>query len=157
MQSSFSWLVPTANANKLLALIDRGGDERFMRGFWAVETWTNDNVDFPGEAYRRYIKDLFQRNLLVQGQLRIRGERVDLGQIECPVLVLTASKDHIVPTATSTPLLELCGSEDRTAVELPGGHVGIMVGGGVARHLWPQLDQWLLPRSRPIAADGPAA
>lgn len=151
MQSSFSWLAPTASANKVLALIDRGGDERFLRGFFAVETWTNDNVAFPGAAYRKYIKDLFQQNLLIQGEYRVRGQRVDLGRISCPVLVLTASKDHIVPTATSTPLVELCGAEDRTARELPGGHVGIMVGSGVGKHLWPQTDQWLLPRSAPKA------
>jgi len=157
MQSSFSWLVPTANANKLLALIDRGGDEEFVRSFVAVETWTNDNVAFPGVAYRKYIEDLFQKNLLVQGEYRVRGERVDLGQISCPVLVLTASKDHIVPAPTAVPLVELCGAEDRTALELPGGHVGIMVGGGVEKHLWPRIDEWVLPRSAAVPRAGRAA
>jgi polyhydroxyalkanoate synthase len=149
MQGSFAWLVPTAGAQKLLALLDRGEDRQFMRIFTAIEKWTNDNVPFPGEAYRKYIRDLFQKNLLVKGELEIYGRAVQLSAIRCPVLVIIASRDHIVPGPSAVPLTGLCGSKDATAVELPGGHVGIVVGSGTSRHLWPALDRWLLPRSRP--------
>jgi polyhydroxyalkanoate synthase subunit PhaC len=149
MQGSFSWLVPTSNAQKLVALIDRGDDKQFMRIFTAIEKWTNDNVPFPGEAYRKYIRDLFQKNLLMKGELQIFGKAVRLEQITSPVLVLTASRDHIVPAPSAVPLTSLCGSKDATAVELPGGHVGIVVGSGTSKHLWPTIDRWLLPRSRP--------
>jgi polyhydroxyalkanoate synthase subunit PhaC len=151
MQGAFSWLIPTANASKMLTLIERGEDEQFMRSFRAIETWSNDNVPFPGEAYRKYIRDLFQRNLLIKGEYRVGGEAARLDRITCGVLVLTASKDHIVPGPSATPLCAACGSKDATAVELPGGHVGIVVGSNAAKHLWPTLDRWLLPRSRPLA------
>lgn len=151
MQGAFSWLVPTSSASKLLALVERGEDEQFMRSFCAIETWSNDNVLFPGEAYRKYIRDLFQQNLLIKGEYRVRGVPVRLKQITCPVLVITASKDNIVPAPSAAPLTDACGSTDTTVVELRGGHVGIVVGSGVAKHLWPTLDGWLLPRSRPLA------
>jgi len=156
MQSSFSWLVPTSNANKLISLVERGEDKQFMRIFTAIEKWTNDNVPFPGEAYRKYIRDLFQKNLLIKGEYEVFGEKVDLKKITGGVLVISASKDHIVPGPSATPLVQLCGSKDATGVELPGGHVGIVVGGGTSKHLWPTLDKWLVPRSRPRDTSRPA-
>ena len=149
MQGSFSWLVPTSSAQKLLALAERGDDQQFMRLFTAIERWTSDNVPFPGEAYRKYIRDLFQKNLLIKGEYEVHGQRVHLEDITCPVLVISARRDHIVPGPSAVPLASATGSRDATAVELPGGHVGIVVGSGTSKHLWPTLDRWLLPRSRP--------
>jgi polyhydroxyalkanoate synthase len=154
MKGSFGWLLPTSSAQKLLTLIDKGDDRQFMRIFTAMEKWSNDNVPFPGEAYRKYIRDLFQKNLLVKGELEVYRQPVRLSSITCPVLVLSGSRDHIVPGACAVPLTCLCGSKDATAVELPGGHIGIVVGSGTSKHLWPALDDWLLPRSGPSQLAG---
>jgi polyhydroxyalkanoate synthase len=46
-----------------------------------------------------------------------------------PVLNVFAKDDHIVPPAT-TQALKLCvGSKDYQELPLPGGHVGVFVGG----------------------------
>ena len=46
-----------------------------------------------------------------------------------PVLNVYASDDHIIPPATSRALKGKIGSSDYTELALPGGHVGVFVGG----------------------------
>ena len=44
----------------------------------------------------QFVKNLYQRNELVRGELRLGERRVDLGRITCPLLLLTAKNDHLV-------------------------------------------------------------
>ena len=41
--------------------------------FLATERWGNDNIPFPASAYRTYITELYQQNLLAKGQHRVRA------------------------------------------------------------------------------------
>ena len=148
LQSSFSWLVPTMLARKLGTLALRAGDEGYLRLFAAVELWAADNVAFRGGAYRGYIRELYQENRLVKGELEVRGQPVRLEAIRCPVLVVVASGDEIAPPASALALRDRCGSEDVQATQVQGGHVGVMIGSQAQRSLWPTLDRWL--HARPI-------
>src|SRR5690606_7803366 len=115
---------PTAHISKWVTLAERFGDSEARESFFVLETWANDNVDFPGAAYHRYIRDLYQNNELVRGEHHVAGRRVDLARIRCPVLVITASRDHICPPAAATALATHCGSREVERIEIPGGHVG---------------------------------
>ncbi|MEM1348961.1 MAG: alpha/beta fold hydrolase, partial [Myxococcota bacterium] len=84
MQAAFHMLRPTLNLAKLTGVIDRAWDEQFLDGFIALETWGNDNVSFPGACYRRYIKELYRENRLVQGTFALGGRAVRLEDIQCP-------------------------------------------------------------------------
>jgi polyhydroxyalkanoate synthase len=64
---------------------------------------------------------------LVKGELEIGGKRVDLKKITMPLLNIYATEDHLVPPASSIPLNDLVGSEDKTLYSFPGGHIGIYV------------------------------
>lgn len=147
LQASFQLLVPTLTARKLMWLHDRLTDDDSVDHFLALETWGNDNVSFPGECFRRYIKDLYQDNLLVGGRLRINGRAVRLEAIRCPVLNVVAPGDHIVPGPTARPLAGLVGAEDSQTWEIPGGHIGAIISRTAARALWPRLTDWLAARS----------
>ena len=46
-----------------------------------------------------------------------------------PVLNVYAKDDHIIPPATSQALRGEIGTDDYTELALPGGHVGVFVGG----------------------------
>jgi polyhydroxyalkanoate synthase len=147
LQATFLMLVPTMTAHKLLYLYDRITDDDFRDHFLSLETWGNDNVSFPGECFRRYVKDLYQRNLLVAGELAIDGEPARLPDIRCPVLTVVAQGDHVVPEAAATALHELVGSTDRTLWRRPGGHLGAIVSKTAGRELLPGLAAWLAERS----------
>lgn len=149
MQSVFMMLKPTNQFSKLVTLADKLHDDEFIDLFFAMETWVNDNIPFPGEAFRKYIRDCYQENLLCQNRLEVSGQRVDLKRITCPLLIIAAAKDHICPPDSATLLQDLVSSDDKKVVVLPSGHVGIMSGGVASNFLWPTLGDWLAARSEP--------
>jgi polyhydroxyalkanoate synthase subunit PhaC len=122
-----------------------GKDERAH--YQTMAKWIADNPPFPARAFREWVTEIYKRNLLSRGLMRMRGERIDLHRIEQPLLMVTAAADHIVPPANSVPLLDLVGSKDVTHVARPGGHIGLMAGSKAQDQIWPDLARWLAERS----------
>jgi polyhydroxyalkanoate synthase len=109
--------------------------------------WVADNPPFPAAAYREWITSMYKENRLVQGRMRLRDRLVDLGQVDQSLLVVTAGADHIAPPPGTKPLLELVGSDDVTCIDRPGGHIGLMAGSKARKEIWPDIAEWLSPRS----------
>lgn len=143
LQSSFQMLRPTLPLAKAVGVLDKAWNDEFLDGFLALETWGNDNVSLPGEFYRRYVKDLYRADGLVNGTFSLSGKPVRLGDIKCPTLAVTFEHDNIVLPDSAALLLELVGSTQKQRIHLPGGHVGAVVSKAASRGLWPQLSQWL--------------
>jgi polyhydroxyalkanoate synthase subunit PhaC len=38
-----------------------------------LQKWVSDGIQFPGEAYRQWIRGFYQQNKLIKGDLVIRG------------------------------------------------------------------------------------
>jgi len=146
MQAGFVALRPTLDMGKIMAMPDLATDARAREAFFALDEWASDNIPFPAEAYRRYIRELYQENQLVEGTHRVAGRAVSLGAINCPTLVITASRDAICPPAAATALLNHVSSTDTHVLEVPGGHVGAVVGSKAAKEMYPALIRWLQPR-----------
>ena len=83
------------------------------------------------------------KNKLVRGEFELGGERVDLRRITMPVLNVYAKDDHIIPPATSRALAGKTVSSDYTELALPGGHVGVFVGGRSQTLFAPAVAKWL--------------
>lgn len=149
MQASFHMLRPTLNLTKLVSMIDRAWDDEFLDHFAALERWGNDNVSFPGRAYRRYLQELYRENRLVDGTFTMSGLPARLDAIRQPVLVVSFADDHIVPDRSATAALDLVSSPDRTLLRVPGGHVGAMVSRKARDGLWGQLSAWWAERDEP--------
>jgi polyhydroxyalkanoate synthase len=142
MQGGFQMLRPTATLSKWVTVLDKGWDPAFREGYEALEAWAGDNIPFPAAAYRTYIEELYQRNALVQGRHHALGKRVDLKAISCPVMTITASRDSICPPAAALGLAAACGASQTQHLEVPGGHVGAVVGSRAARDLYPRVAEW---------------
>jgi polyhydroxyalkanoate synthase len=126
----FNQLTPMRSLLKYnLDLLDIVDDEQRLMNWLRMEKWLADRPDHPGEAAKQWVKDLYQQNKLVRNEWELCGRRIDLGQIRMPVLNVYASDDHIIPPATSRALSAKVGSADYTELALPGGHVGVFVGG----------------------------
>jgi polyhydroxyalkanoate synthase len=120
----------------------------FKRDSWqAMARWVADNPPFPGAAYRDWITQMYHENRLVKGTLRLRGERVDLRNIEQNLLVVTAGADHIAPPPGTAPIFDLVQSGDVTHIDRPGGHIGLMAGSKARDEIWPDVAEWLAERS----------
>jgi len=143
MQAGFVALRPTLDLAKLVAMPDLARDAAAREAFVALETWAGDTIAFPADAYRRYIRELYQANELVAGTHRVNGRPVELARIACPTLVVVASRDAICPPRAATALLDHVGATDTATLEVPGGHVGAVVGSRAAREMYPALARWL--------------
>jgi polyhydroxyalkanoate synthase len=93
------------------------------------------------------VKDLYQGNKLVRGELELGGRRVDLGRVTMPVLNIYAQGDVIVPPACSRGLATRLGSSDVRELQVPGGHIGVFVGGKAQAILAPAIAEWLEARA----------
>ena len=133
-----------AYANYLWEHIKREGS---LNSLLAASKWVDDGVPFPGEAFRRWIRDFYQKNKLAKGELELRSRRVDLANIRCPVLNVAGEKDYICPPSQAKPTMDLVRSQDKEMLVLDAGHVGLMVGPVTKKELWPRIGDWLEPRS----------
>ncbi len=108
----------------------------------ALETRGSDNVAFPGAAYREYVRELYQRNLLAKGEFHLSGRRVRMEELRVPVLAIAFQHDTIVPQASAAELVQRVASEDKELWVLPGGHVGAVVSRAASKGLWPKMSAW---------------
>jgi polyhydroxyalkanoate synthase len=71
---------------------------------------------------------------------------VNLAQITCPLLLLTARSDHLVPPSSTLGLRAYVGSSDVEEQTIEAGHVGLVVGGKAHAAFWPAAVRWLAAR-----------
>ena len=136
---------------KYTGFYDKMDDDRFIQNFFAMEKWTNDNIPVAGETFREFVKKLYQRNELARGTFQLGDVPVDLKRITCPLLLLMASADHLVPPEQTRGLEPLVGSSDVKAMTLEAGHVGLAVSSKAHKSFWPVATQWMAERSTPRA------
>lgn len=122
-------------------------NEENMRNFLRMEKWIFDSPDQAGETYRQFIKDCYQKNLLIKNEMVIGGNKINLKNIKMPLLNVMAAFDHLVPNEESKPLLGAVSSTDKEEIIFPTGHIGIFVGSKSQKNVCPHIAQWLKTRS----------
>lgn len=143
----FKLLKPTMDLSTGLNLWWNLWNADYVRSFRALHKWANEYVPFPGEFFRQWVKDFYQENRLIRGDLSLRGKPVRLETIRCPLFVVGAKEDNIAPPACVRAMIDAVGSRDKEYVELPGGHISLIAGRGASAHCWPKVSSWLARRS----------
>jgi polyhydroxyalkanoate synthase len=128
-------------------LWDNIDDPARVEAWHAMNTWVRDIIPMSGEAYRQLINEFYKENRLIDGQLKIGGEPVVLGNLRASLLNIIAEADHITPPCQSERVMDLVGSADKELYRVRGGHIGIMAGRGAEKTTWPHIDGWLGARS----------
>jgi polyhydroxyalkanoate synthase len=127
---------------------DRILQGKSMDTWLAMNKWVNDGIPFAGEAFRQWIREFYQQNKLVKGEIKLRGLRVDLSTISCPVLNIAGKKDHICTLPQAEATMNLISSDDKEFFVLDAGHVGLLTGSDAKKTLWPKIHSWLELRSK---------
>ncbi|MEI4828220.1 class III poly(R)-hydroxyalkanoic acid synthase subunit PhaC [Bacillus sp. FJAT-53711] len=141
-------LKPMANFyGPYVSLFDRAEDERFVKSFKLLQKWLNDGIPFPGEAYRQWISDFYQKNKLIKGELVIRGRQVKLEAINANVLNLSGKIDIIAQPHQVEALMNHISSKDKQYINLPVGHTSIAFGSKASKITYPTIGDWLEERS----------
>ena len=124
-----------------------------VKNFLRMEKWIFDSPDQAGEAYRQFIKDCYQKNLLIKNEMKLNGKRIDLKNITMPLLNVMGEYDHLVPIAASKPLNDAVASTDKETMVFPTGHIGMFVSGKSQKEICPKISSWLKTRSGKTVAE----
>lgn len=146
LNTGFDLLKPMNKTRKYMNLPQTMRSKDYLMNFLRMEKWVADSPDQAGEAYRKFIKDMYQENKLIKGTFELDGMTVDLSKITMPILTIYAREDHIVPPATTKPINDIVSSKDKELLEFPGGHIGVFVGSRSQKLLTPAIAEWLLKR-----------
>jgi polyhydroxyalkanoate synthase len=144
----FQLLKPVQNfAEKYVKLCENLSDNAFLENFFALERWASDSIPVAGETFREYVKLLYQQNRLVKGEMSLDGKPVNLEAIRCPLLLLVALQDHLVPPPSTLAAARYVGSREVHSLSIDAGHIGLAVSSRAHRQLWPQAAKWIDERS----------
>jgi polyhydroxyalkanoate synthase subunit PhaC len=153
LNAGFLMLMPfTLNIRKYVDLLAILEDKDKLLNFLRMEKWIFDSPGQAGECLRQFIKDCYQGNKLVKGELRVGDKVVNLRNVTMPLLNIYATADHLVPPAATKPLNDLVGTADKTLYDFKGGHIGVFVGSKSQKELAPAISQWLHERAGDEAA-----
>ncbi len=130
-----------------ITMWDRILNDKPMGTWLAMNKWVNDGVPFAGAAFGQWIRDFYQQNKLVKGEISLRGRRVDLSRITCPILSIAGTKDHICTVPMAEGIITGVSSSDKEFFTVVAGHVGLVTGSEAKKLLWPKLRSWLAARS----------
>lgn len=129
LYSAFQSLTPMQQGPlKQVQLSERLSEQQAAREFLYTERWVSDSPDLAASAFAEFVDKFFKENRLVNGGLEIGGHVVDLQAIRVPVMNLYATRDHLVPPASSRKLRSLTGSRLYQERRINTGHIGIFVG-----------------------------
>ncbi|MCC6663583.1 MAG: alpha/beta fold hydrolase [Polyangiaceae bacterium] len=123
-------------------------DEGFVRSFDAVNTWVNDLIPYPKEAFKQMVREVVSGNRLIRGGLCFGDKPCELGAVTQPLLAFAGRGDNIATPQATAAIIDLVASTDKTLVPVSGGHVGVVAGSAAPREVWQPMIDWLLPRSR---------
>jgi polyhydroxyalkanoate synthase subunit PhaC len=132
--------------DKYVGFLENMDNKDFVENFIRMEKWIFDSPDVPGETLRQMLKDLYQQNLLIQGKMEVGDRRVDLKQVDMPLLNIYGRYDHLVPPESCDLLSRRVGSVDTEDICLDTGHVGIYVSSRFQKKLIPRIAAWLAQR-----------
>ncbi|MGD0277202.1 MAG: class III poly(R)-hydroxyalkanoic acid synthase subunit PhaC [Syntrophales bacterium] len=132
--------------DKYVGFFENMDNRNFVENFIRMEKWIFDSPDVPGETFRQFIKDGYQKNLLIQSKMELNGKRVDLKRITMPFLNFYGQYDHLVPPEACNLITGAVGSTDTEDICLDTGHIGIYVSSKAQREFAPKIVQWLRER-----------
>ena len=156
MNFSFLLLNPARlMIDKYVGFLENMDNKAFVENFIRMEKWIFDSPDVPGETFRQFVKDCYQKNLLIQSKMEVGGQRVDLKKITMPLLNFYGQYDHLVPPSACEMITSKVGSKDTENMCLGTGHIGIYVSSKCQKEFAPKIARWLKdrdeePKERPV-------
>ena len=145
--AAFKMTAPLKSFTRYADLFINLWNEEYVNDFDALRQWTDNFIDYPGEAFRQLVDDFLVGNKLKDGRWTF-GQRVaDLSRITCPVLAFAGKDDQIVPASAVRRVVELVSSEDTEVRVVPGGHMGMFGGRRAVAAVMEASAEWLAERS----------
>ncbi len=146
LNQGFDMLKPMMKIQKQQTLTNSLDDKHKLLNFLRMEKWISESPDQAGQCFKEFMKDLYQENKLIKGELEVGGKKVNLKNLTSNLLNIYATEDHLVPPAATIPLNDYVGSKDKELYSFKGGHIGVFVGSKSQKELAPAVTSWLKKR-----------
>jgi polyhydroxyalkanoate synthase len=144
----FALMDPVDNyVSKYVRLAENLENDDFVANFARMEQWLSDGVDVAGDAYDEFLTRIYQNNELYRNELDLDGRRVDVRNVDMPVLQIMGEYDHLIPPGASRPFNDVVGSDDVTTIEYSTGHIGLSVSSSSHDEVWPEVCAWYSKRN----------
>ncbi len=129
------------NKFQRFAAMDMSSDA--ARDFVLLEDWLNDGVPLPALVARDCLLGWYGENQPGRGTWKVARRRVRPRDIQAPSLVVIPANDRIVPPTSAAGLVGSEGLANVTRLDLPLGHIGMMVGSRAIERCWRPVIDWL--------------
>jgi polyhydroxyalkanoate synthase subunit PhaC len=129
--------------SKYLNLFNNLEDENFVQNFLRIEKWLYDTPPIAGEAFRQWVKDIYQQNLFAKNKMIVGENKINLSNINVPLLNVVAEADHLVTPDCSISLNNLVSSSEKSLMKFPTGHVGLIASGFSQKMVLPKIAKWI--------------
>ena len=114
------------------------------REFVLLEDWLNDGAPLAGPVARECLVGWYGDNVPGSGRWVVGGRPIQPSRIKVPALVMIPSGDRIVPPLSAAALADpKRGLKNATRLDLPLGHIGMVVSGRARALCWTPLIDWL--------------
>jgi len=111
------------------------------RNFVALEDWLNDGVPLTLPVADEAMLGWYGANRTGQGEWLVGGVAMDPAVLDVPSLVVVPGGDRLVPPASAAAVLPRLRNARR--LNVPLGHIGMVVGRRAQRELWTPLAEWM--------------
>jgi len=146
VREAFAMRKPTSDLVTNAALWDNLWKDDYVEGHQAMAQFIREQVPLPGALLRQIVTKLIRGNELATGETELSGRQVALRDIACPLLVVMAERDELVPVE-STQILRKFMGPNMEELTLPAGHVGLITGRKAATVTIPHILGWIADHS----------
>jgi polyhydroxyalkanoate synthase len=147
LQMLFWSLDPWLAVKKFGRFLGMDQESAPAREFVLLEDWLNDGAPLAGPTARECMVAWYGDNLPGTNRWTVAGKPVVPSKITRPALVMIPSGDRIVPPASAAALTEPGrGLRNVTRMDIPLGHIGMVVSGRARELCWTPLIEWLKAR-----------
>jgi poly(3-hydroxyalkanoate) synthetase len=158
--SFYEWMVSVGNGNMPGSFIRHGfmmmnAVDRFLGDDLALynnlentdfvdrqhqfQSWYQRYQPVPGKMYLQIVKNLFNQNKLIKGELEVLGQKVRLKNITQQLVLVGGTKDDITPVDQVMALKKYAKSKNVSEIVVPAGHIGVFMSKSVIKNFWPSI------------------
>ena len=144
---AFKLTDPVGSVTTYWDLLTRLWDREFVESHTTTSNYLNRMLRYPGGVLQDMTVQMGVDNQLASGQVEIGGKLADLRSLQAALLVFAGETDHLVAPEVARKLIEIVSSTDKEFRVVPGGHMGVVLGGKAADGVWAPSADWLAGRS----------
>lgn len=144
LQTLFWSLDPWLSVKKFGRFLGMDPQGEHAKEFVLLEDWLNGGAPLAGPTARECLVDWYGDNTPGSNKWVVGGRRIVPAKIKVPSLVMIPSGDRIVPPLSAAALVDQKkGLKNARRIDLPLGHIGMVVSGRARELCWSPLIEWI--------------